>query len=273
MGTELEKVNKETGEVVPMGRTQPAKFDPFQAMDSLDDEAIMAEIEGRVVDKWVYHFPSSETDDDGQRKEVWGLSKVGVDQAALEMARSGEVLREEDVEWTTDPTDSKYVLFKAFAKRVAVSKDGKEVILDQVVGVKRQCLFFVKYGKISQKQNAFWFEQGSMKAMRNARSRLISEEVRSKIMALAKDKGKVKKVVDVQAEPLAEESNETLDQSIHEQEVKKDHCLCGAKLSEKAIDYYKKNPNREKICYDCNQLKKADKPYGRHREREAGQEG
>ena len=52
-------------------------------------------------------------------------------------------------------------------------------------------------------------------------------------------------------------------------------CPCGAKLSEKALDYYDKNPNKERICYTCNQSKKASLPYGKNRktEREPGSDG
>ena len=54
------------------------KPDPFSLMDQLDDEAILAELEGRVVGSWVYEFMQ-----DG--KQIRGLSKVGVDAACREM--------------------------------------------------------------------------------------------------------------------------------------------------------------------------------------------
>ncbi len=167
-------------------RSQVPDFDPFQAMDKLDDEAILAELEGRVVDTWVYHFPQ-------EGKEIWGVSKVGIDQACREMAKQGEAIREEDVLWSIDPTDKEYVLFKASASRIAVTKDGKEIPLDRAMGTKRQSVNTVRRdGKTAP--NPFWFEQGSIKALRNARARLVSEETRSKIIALAKEKGKVREV-------------------------------------------------------------------------------
>jgi glutaredoxin len=45
-------------------------------------------------------------------------------------------------------------------------------------------------GKIVE--DPFWFEKGSMKAIRNATARLIDEELKSNIIALAKQQKKVK---------------------------------------------------------------------------------
>ncbi len=164
------------------------EFDPFRAMDRLDDELFLEEMKGRIVDTWAYSFPQ-----DG--KTVNGLSKVGVDQACREMAKSGEVIREEDVAYQVDPTDKRYVLFKGFASRVAVAKDGKEVFLDRTVGTKRQCVFIVKKEGITDKVNPFWYEQGAMKALRNARMRLLSEEIKTKIILFAKESKKTREVV------------------------------------------------------------------------------
>lgn len=172
-------------------------FDPFLAMDKLDDEAILAEIKGRIIEKWVYHYPQ-----DG--KEVWGLSKVGVDQACTEMAKRGEVIRELSLTFQPDPTDNRYMLFVAVAARYAVDKDGKQIFLDQVTGTKRQCVYYVKKSGITEDLNNFYFEQGAMKAFRNARSRLISEETRARIIGLAKEQGKVQ---EVKGEEIAEPAN------------------------------------------------------------------
>lgn len=156
--------------------------DPFSLMDALDDKAIVAELEGRVVEKWVYHY-----NQDGQN--VWGLSKVGVDAACREMAKLGEAIREISVDFVVDPIAGDHFLFTAKAARFVINKDGTEIELDSAFGTKRQALHHPKGAA-----NKFWFEQGSMKALRNARQRLISEDVRAKIMALAKEKGKVKDV-------------------------------------------------------------------------------
>lgn len=169
-------------------KTEKVKeVDPFVIMDRLDDEAFLEEMKGRVVDTWAYSFFQ-----DG--KEVTGLSKVGVDQACREMAKGGEVIREEKVEYAVDPTDKRFMLFVGTACRLAVSKDGKEVCLDRTIGTKRQCIYIVTKDGITDRVNPFWFEQGAMKALRNARMRLLSEEIKTKVIGIAKELRKTKLV-------------------------------------------------------------------------------
>lgn len=163
-------------------------FNPFRAMDRLDDEQILNELEGRVSKVWVYQFQQ-----DG--KTIEGLSKVGVDQACIEMSMRGEVIREGDLDYQQDPTDPKYMLFSAYASKYAVSKEGQEIFLDRVLGTKRQCVYIITRNEgVSDRVNPFWYEQGAMKAMRNARMRLIGEDTRAKIITLAKNAGKTKSV-------------------------------------------------------------------------------
>lgn len=161
--------------------------DPFEVMDQMDDEIILKEIEGRIVDTWVYHFK----DDNG--REQWGLSKVGVDASCAELAKKGEVIREIDVSYQIDPTDKQYVLFVGKAARYGVARDGKEVLLDTAIGTKRQGLIGFRKDGTSFK-NPFWFEQGAMKALRNARGRLISEEIKTKIISFAKKHNKTQEL-------------------------------------------------------------------------------
>ena len=66
---------------------------PFRIMDSLDDELIIQELEGRLPEILTYHFK-----DKGQ--EIWGLSKAGVDEAKGELGKQGECIRELEVTFT-----------------------------------------------------------------------------------------------------------------------------------------------------------------------------
>ncbi len=157
--------------------------DPFDVIEALDDDLIMAEIKGRIVDAWVYHFK----DENG--REQWGLSKVGVDAACSELAKRGQVIRELEIHHDVDPTDKEYILFTAKAGRYAVARDGREVLLDTAFGTKRQNTRIQKRDG-SSAYNNFWFEHGSAKALRNARSRLISEEMRASIIAFAREHDK-----------------------------------------------------------------------------------
>jgi len=154
-------------------------FTPFLLFDRLDDELIIRELEGQLPDVLTYHFK------DETGKEVWGISKAGVDEAKAELGkRGGEVIREMEVTHS-DKEDEAYFTVKA--GRYVVSKEGKEVLLDTAFGFKRQPKKTPK-GKL----NPFWFEQGAIKAARNASSRLIPKSIIQGIIELGKASGKVK---------------------------------------------------------------------------------
>ena len=154
------------------------KSDPFYLMDRLDDKAIVAELEGRLPDVLTYHF------NDG-KQEIWGLSKPGVDECKTELAKKGEVLRELEMHWDDK---EKEAFFTVKAARYAVSGE-KEVLLDTAIGVKRQAKFYAGSG-----YNTFWFEQGAMKACRNACYRLIPETIKQAVIEYAKKQGRVHEV-------------------------------------------------------------------------------
>jgi len=159
-----------------------AKYDsslPFVLFDRLDDDLIIKELEGRLPGVLTYHF-----NQDGQ--ELWGLSKSGVDECSNELAKKGEVIREIECNFVDKEDEA---LFTVKAGRYAISKDGKEVLLDTKLGFKRQS----KKTK-SGKDNPFWFEQGSIKACRNSASRLIPASIKAGVIEYAKAQGKVKEV-------------------------------------------------------------------------------
>ena len=152
---------------------------PFKLMDALDDQLIIAELEGRMPEILTYHFS-----DKGQ--EVWGLSKAGVDEATGELAKQGEVIRELELNFTDGQEEA---FFNVKAGRYIVSKDGKEILLDTKFGTKRQSKT-TSTGKV----NSFWYEQGSIKACRNASMRLIPKTIVQAVIENAKKKGKVKEI-------------------------------------------------------------------------------
>jgi hypothetical protein len=152
---------------------------PFKLMDALDDQLIIAELEGRMPEILTYHFS-----DKGQ--EVWGLSKAGVDEATCELAKQGEVIREVELNFT-DGKDEAF--FNVKAARYVISKNGQEVLLDTKFGTKRQSKRTARGN-----DNTFWYEQGSIKACRNASMRLIPKTIVQAVIENAKQKGKVKEV-------------------------------------------------------------------------------
>lgn len=171
-----------------------ANGDPFALMDRLDEEAIRRELEGIDSTVLVYDVRI-----DG--RQATGLSKTGVDECCNLLAHRGEVIREEALEWRREG-EGKHAeaYFVVRAARFAVSKDGTEVKLDEVTGVKRQPLYYEQRSG-AKAFNTFWFEHGSMKAARNARFRLLSSEIKAQVIAKAKDAGATRTVEDGGAAP------------------------------------------------------------------------
>jgi hypothetical protein len=115
---------------------QSRPWDPFQLMDRLDEEAFRKELEGIASTDLVYVVR-----DGGQ--EVVGLSKTGVDQCCMALVGQGQVIREEDLQYDViGDGEDREALFKVKAARYAVSPAGEEIRLDQVIGVKRQPLYY-----------------------------------------------------------------------------------------------------------------------------------
>lgn len=115
---------------------EPHPWDPFQLMDRMDEEALRKELEGVASTDLVYVVREG-----GQ--EVVGLSKTGVDECCMALVSQGQVIREEDLQYEVigDGQDRE-ALFKVKAARFSVSPEGVEVRLDQVIGVKRQALYY-----------------------------------------------------------------------------------------------------------------------------------
>lgn len=119
----------------PLPENLAPTFDPFQLMDRLDEEALRKELDGVASSELVYVVKEG-----GQ--EVVGLSKVGVDECCLALVAQGQVIREESLDYEIlGEGEDREALFKVRAARYAVSPDGTEVKLDQVLGVKRQPVY------------------------------------------------------------------------------------------------------------------------------------
>ncbi|RLC94651.1 MAG: hypothetical protein DRI39_02140 [Chloroflexi bacterium] len=172
---------------------------PFEVMERVEDEAVIQELRGEVIETLVYEF----TDRDSRR--VVGLSKAGVDRVASEMAMKGEVLRELDFELIPD-SDSVTAVVKA--GRFAVSQDGREILLETVFGTKRQPRKreiyvrgkdgkpIIKDGQPLRRleDDPFVVEVAMVKAARNAKRRLMPESLITKVIDMARKEGKVRKL-------------------------------------------------------------------------------
>ncbi len=129
-------------EALPVPTAEPPavpaapQWDPFQLMDRMDEEALRRELDGVAATDLVYVVKEG-----GQ--EVVGLSKTGVDECCMALVAQGQVIREENLQYELiGEGDDREALFKVKAARYAVSPDGHEVRLDQVIGVKRQTLYY-----------------------------------------------------------------------------------------------------------------------------------
>ncbi len=172
--------------------------------------------------------------------------------AAWRWSSQGQVIREEDLQYEViGEGEDREALFKVKAARFAVSPAGQEVRLDQVIGVKRQPLYYEpaqldldarvpskKYRGRTYREllasaegrdylawmaenfsepairdfvrqilageeisvqrgrqlNPHWYEEGAMKAARNARFRLIPGNVRAQVIASARQGGQTRVV-------------------------------------------------------------------------------
>ena len=112
------------------------QWDPFQLMDRMDEEAFRKELEGVASTDLVYVVKEG-----GQ--EVVGLSKTGVDECCMALVSQGQVIREEELAYDiVGEGENREALFKVRAARFGVNPAGGEVRLDQVIGVKRQPLYY-----------------------------------------------------------------------------------------------------------------------------------
>lgn len=182
--------------------TSIVPWKPFEIMDRLDDELIIREIKGEVVKTLVYSF----TSDDG--KKQMGLSKVGVDTVAADMAKQGDVLRELELQKDWEP-GGKALVVTVKAGRFLVADDGREILLETVFGAKRQPIQMEVYkkdengDKIVGENGApvkmlvddpFYLEKGISKAARNAKRRLMPETLITKVIEAAVSKKQVKDI-------------------------------------------------------------------------------
>mgnify|MGYP001608234847 CR=1 FL=1 len=72
-----------------------------------------------------------------------------------------------------------------------------------------------------------------------------------------------------EAEILPSDENQKLDSALSgEKKPSSEFCACGHALKPNQIDFYKKHPGKEALCWLCNENKKNDLPYGSARQAE-----
>ena len=164
--------------------TNLAKPSPeaFLAFDRADDEAILARMRGEALREMVYDFP------DGRGGHTYGLSVAGADECKRELAKIGEVIREEEARIESENPDE--ARFVAKATRYAVFFDGRpEIKLDNALEFKRQEKYVtLRSGK--QAPNEHWYETGGSKAVRNAVLKLVPQTIKQRVIEMYKSTAK-----------------------------------------------------------------------------------
>jgi len=172
-------------------RLAVVEHESFEAIELADEELIVAEIAGRVTDKFVYEMK-------GMRSEngdpVIGLSYSGTNWACREYAKQGECIRVVGrPEVIPDPLNPQYIVAVVTAQRVAIDPETKrETPLDSTFGIKRQWSMMKKKkwenGVCVGEEvvpDPFYFEKCISKAIRNAKQALIPTDVVKKLIASA----------------------------------------------------------------------------------------
>jgi len=151
----------------------------FDLMELEDENQVLAELSGRVTEKYVYEFS-------GPEGPVTGLSYLGTNWACREYAKHGEAIRiVSKPEIQIDPIDPEYVIVSVVAQRYAINAEtGKETPLDSAVGVKRQWTKMKKKdGSIVE--DRFAYEKACSKSQRNAKQALIPVDFVKRMIQMA----------------------------------------------------------------------------------------
>lgn len=159
----------------------------FEVFDLADEEQIIAEISGRVTEKYVYTFKQG-----GQ--DVTGLSYAGTNWACREYAKHGEVIRViGKPEIVLDPTDPNYIVVVVTSQRFAINQETlRETPLDTTLGVKRQWRMMKKNkyenGQVVGEEivaDPFFMEKAFSKAIRNSKQALMPVDLVKKLISEA----------------------------------------------------------------------------------------
>lgn len=226
--------------------------DPWLVMDGWDEAVLLRELRGEhPTNKLAYRLKTG-------GKTIVGLGKEGVDFCCHVMLRQGQVIRELDVEYVIKGEGfEREAHFKAKAGRFAVSSTGTEMMLDTVIGTKRQPLYRERRdartpdGEPVYDLNPHWYEHGAMKALRNARLRLIPPHVREQVIALSSETGRVQesptKAQEGPQEPASDAQVKLYAQLLASHTV-------GAPEREKGLAWIAKKPSKRAVSQQIDAL-------------------
>lgn len=161
---------------------------PFVLMEVEDDHEILAEIQGAVLDAYVYSFRQGD-------KEVIGLSKAGVEAVCRESAdKKGEAYRVIDYKVEEDADYVKVIVKSGRYRIIDTQGDIREILIDTAIGAKRQSKNIRgRDGRVTP--NPFAFEVAISKAQRNAKMSLLPHKFITEMMKRFRKDGNVRTVM------------------------------------------------------------------------------
>lgn len=143
----------------------------YEIMDDADTELIISSLAGKVIERYIYYLPDI---------KAYGLSVNGVEDACRFMAARGEFIRVEDMPQVV--IDEKGCLANVIARRyVKETKTGNLICADTALGTKYE-LRMKKRKDGSPREDRFFREIAVSKAARNAKSKLILEEIKVELI-------------------------------------------------------------------------------------------
>ena len=163
--------------------------------DRQDDTQIAQRLRGTVLKEYVYAFKQM-----GQM--IYGLGIDGAEACKRELAKVGEVIREDEI--TIMYQDAERAFFQAKASRWF-----NERKLDTTVELKNQAKYITRRDG-STEANPFWLEQGGSKAMRNAILNLIPEEIKQRVIQMYKEAAKIVEMPPEVADAMAHEAGASM---------------------------------------------------------------
>jgi len=175
---------------------------------------------------------------------IHGISVAGADECKRELARMGEVIREDDCRIESETPDE--ARFVAKASRWSVALDGRPaVMLDTSVEFKRQEKY-ITFRNGSQGPDDSWYEKGASKAMRNAVLKLIPQALKQALIEKHRQHAKVvahtpesadAKAADYHAKMDAKDGREAKVKEIREiwEELKRPKAWCKTLLRERGL--------------------------------------
>jgi len=156
-------------ELAPQTDRLPSEV--YEIMDDADTELIVSSLAGKTIERYVYYLPDI---------KAYGLSVNGVADACRYLAQHGEFIRVEDMPQVI--VDEKGCLANVIARRYA--KDGKTgtlVCADTALGTKYEPRMKTHRDGSPWKIKSFR-EIAVSKAERNAKNKLILEEIKVKLI-------------------------------------------------------------------------------------------